>query len=337
MKATISLLLIFLLVTRVYAQIFEDDFEGDESEWSGTFERANTDNDILLDPNCSSPVFLNSESLNASLVNATSSGEYWYYYTVDNDELYMRTYVQLDDWNNPFNTEAFHFMEFQRDDYGGGYSMASVGFYYTSSGGTNYGFRLRYLHGSYGGYSVNNITGLTFDAWYYVELYMKVADGTSGEYRVWVNGTLTFNVTGKDTDNLGNITRAGVGVTDWTYGFGDDFNQWFLDAVVIDTSYIGPYTPPTKTWNQIALWNCTLNTMEWNSISLWNLTLNTKQWVSISLWNLTLIALGWHSIALWNVTLTPAVSNIGPLFIGLCVVVGAIICVFILDDWRKRR
>jgi len=72
--------------------------------------------------------------------------------------------------------------------------------------------------------------------WYCIELYFKV-HSTQGEGRVWINGVEQITVTGKDTDNYGNIKQIRYGLVSVNVQHPVDV---YCDSVVASTEYIGP-------------------------------------------------------------------------------------------------
>ena len=72
--------------------------------------------------------------------------------------------------------------------------------------------------------------------WYCFELYFKV-HSTEGEGRVWINGVEHITITGKDTDNYGNIKLVRYGLASVNVQHAVDL---YCDAVVVSTEYVGP-------------------------------------------------------------------------------------------------
>ena len=75
----------------------------------------------------------------------------------------------------------------------------------------------------------------TLDTWYMIEVYAKV-HATGGEYGLWIDGVQKVFVTGKDSDEYGNITdlRVGYTYTSWQGG-----RQEYIDCVIVSDSQIG--------------------------------------------------------------------------------------------------
>jgi hypothetical protein len=115
--------------------------------------------------------------------------------------------------------------------------------------GSGYRFRLRYFYPSttdlYYAYTIS------VDTWYCIEVKMRMGDASTGEYRMWLDGSNVITATGLDT--------SGQADTDWMkLGF-----VWcnytlvqHLDCVIVVDTYIGPETAEqtyTKTWATDAL------------------------------------------------------------------------------------
>ena len=72
--------------------------------------------------------------------------------------------------------------------------------------------------------------------WHSFEI-KAVIDQTTGEYRVYMDGTEIITVTGVDSDNFGNITRTYVGKY---YDYGSPIGTWKIDNIVVSDEHIGP-------------------------------------------------------------------------------------------------
>lgn len=73
------------------------------------------------------------------------------------------------------------------------------------------------------------------DTWYLVEIYAKV-DASAGEYGLWIDGVQKVLVTGKDSDEYGNLTEVRVG---YTYTSWQGSRQEYIDCVAVSDSLIG--------------------------------------------------------------------------------------------------
>lgn len=113
------------------------------------------------------------------------------------------------------------------------------------------GLYLRYRDGASLVYSSVYSVDIDDGEWHCLELKTVVA--ASGEYRLYLDDSEILAVTGKDTDNYGNVNRLTVGKA-WDYG--SPSAEWYIDCVVVADTYIGPETTEqtyTKTWTTDAL------------------------------------------------------------------------------------
>lgn len=86
---------------------------------------------------------------------------------------------------------------------------------------------------------------ITFDSamWYTVKMKALV-DNAVGEYRLYVDGTNILSLTGKDTNNYGNVTQIDTGMP-----FAESASADYVDCVVVDSADINlesSYSPSTR-------------------------------------------------------------------------------------------
>jgi hypothetical protein len=80
-------------------------------------------------------------------------------------------------------------------------------------------------------------TSIAINTWYCVELYCKIASGTSGEMKLYINGTQELAQTGINTANKGNVGRFDLQLSQVT---GTWAPSQYMDCAVYDSAYIGP-------------------------------------------------------------------------------------------------
>lgn len=100
--------------------------------------------------------------------------------------------------------------------------------------GKNYLY-LRHVHAG-GTDWIWGTTEILADTWYCMEVYAKVNDAVNGEAKVWLNGNLEIQNTGKNTTNQTTINQVFVG-----NGYQADAraNDVYVDCVKVADVYIG--------------------------------------------------------------------------------------------------
>ena len=101
----------------------------------------------------------------------------------------------------------------------------------------------------YTGYTLNSTY---LDTWIHFELYTKIANGTAGIHKAWINGNLVKEVTGIATDPRDDLSRWNSESCDWTYGYAGEpfwkiqiYNSqgqpecwYYWDDVVLSDTYV---------------------------------------------------------------------------------------------------
>lgn len=219
LKPTVLLLAAVLvsgLVTGVEAQyVFEDGFEGTDEAWT---EVSNPD------LNCAARVHHGSEASESQIVSAAGSNYSYAVLGSTYTELYARSYINIDELSGTGQCR-------------GTLTLAN------EQGGTICGLRIdgadrsviiEYMDGTLQTLD-NNSMILSLDTWYCIEVY-AYCDNSAGEARLWVDESLTHNVTGIDTVIANKILdRVTVGC-----GYAWPTTRVYCDCVVVDSSYIGP-------------------------------------------------------------------------------------------------
>jgi hypothetical protein len=199
---------------KYFTIIFQDGFEsGDFSAWTGT----NGSPSIVT-----SPVHHGTYA-----AQADAQYEYWYKTFSEQTVVYVRFYFRL---------SALIYFEMLNVITATGTigilsPLATGNIRYTYKNGTTD----EYLP-SWEGYAA----GLKPDTWYCIEIKHTIS-GTNGEIQMWLDGTSIGSVSGKDTDNYGNINQILMGRY---YGAGTCTVT--CDCVVVADTYIGPEVAAVK-------------------------------------------------------------------------------------------
>jgi len=205
--------------------IFSDDFEsGSFSEWSSTY--ASSGEFVYTS---TSAAYTGSTG---AVFQTNGGGGYEYAHAVKTisatPEIYMRGYIQVVNNGLGDSGDAVHFLRLRA----GSSDVLSAGWRRTSSGirwylwirdGTSY-------------YGATSSSAPSTSRWYGVEAYW-LKSGSSGKGVLYVDGSPVVTITGKDTDNYGDVTR-------FTFGVAEAINaastKVYGDTAKISTKYIGP-------------------------------------------------------------------------------------------------
>lgn len=212
-------------------QIFSDGFEsGNFNAWTGTYNSPTVEN--------TSP-----HHGTYNMQAAISSGTYPIAYQLFSGQAtaYARAYVKLSAL--PSNGNRVNFLTLINSD------QTSIGAAYAYNDGGTVKWEVSVKDNGVHTY-VQGSSGPVVDTYYCVELYVKV-HATAGEATLWINGVQVATVTGKKTDNQGNI--GGVAVGEWRNVTVDTITE-SIDCVVAADAYIGPESTVTLQTVTDSLW-----------------------------------------------------------------------------------
>lgn len=152
---------------------------------------------------------------------ADAAYDYWYETFAEQTVVYVRFYFRIS------ALISFELLDIRT-------SSSTIGYVNILSGGSiryvyKNGITNEFLPG-FSGYPA----GIQPDTWYCIEVKHTIS-GTDGEVEMWFNGTSVASVTGKDTDNYGNIVQMRMG----RY-YGPGTCAVTCDCVVVADTYIGP-------------------------------------------------------------------------------------------------
>lgn len=209
-------------------QIFSSGFEsGDFSEWTGTATSSGSAEII------STGAHHGTYRANFTITN-TGSGFYAYAYQTitSTSEIYLRAYIMYDTLPGSGNTGTFTYQ------IRGTAGISVIGIW-TNATGTYWHLNVLESGSDVDYYWAG--TPPVIDTWYSVELYTKV-HATVGAYTLWIDGVEAIAVTGKDTNDNGNIQTLRIGEIlssqFFTYSV-------FVDDVIFSSLPIGVETSPT--------------------------------------------------------------------------------------------
>jgi hypothetical protein len=216
-----------------FTELFTDGFEsGDFSAWTSTYQATGCTTEVIdTDPHC---------------------GTYHAHFETDADGNGARARVTYDGQSQANTRLYLKFLSFPSSTQSIGIShlgtSAVTSSRITTSGSDHYW----QLYGRNGSSFENDLgsTVLSLNTWYCLEVE-TVVDGSSGAHRLYLDGSLECSLTGKDTDDYGNITETRVGLVYCTEAV-----NIYVDCVVVADTYIGPETAEqtyTKTWATDAL------------------------------------------------------------------------------------
>jgi hypothetical protein len=143
-------------------------------------------------------------------------------------EVYMRSYVKVTINGVKDSGDKLYFLSLLA----GGNSVLSAGWLQTSSGlrwqlllrqGTSY-------------FSALSSWAPVPNRWYCVEAYW-LKSGSNGRAALWVDGASAISVTGRDTDNYGDVTQVRFGIAE---GYSLASTTIYGDNVIVSNKYIGP-------------------------------------------------------------------------------------------------
>jgi len=221
------------LLFQYFTEIFSDGFEsGDFSAWTGTYEATGCTTEVIsTDPHHGTyhAHFETDADGNGARANRTFTGQ---------TTVYSRAYFKFLAF--PSSTQSIGMTHRGTDTVTNLQLLVS---------GSDHYWRLRGRNGAT--YENNDgTTVLSLNIWYCIELE-TIIHASAGEHRLYLNGVEECALTGKDTDNYGNITSMRIGLTYCTVA-----TNIYVDCVVVADTYIGPETTEqtyTKTWTTDAL------------------------------------------------------------------------------------
>lgn len=159
-------------------------------------------------------------------------------------------------------------------------------------------------------YSDGYTCGLVINCWSCIELKFVKASGTSGEYRLFLNGTDVMDRTAVNTSGAPDIDTVKMGAID---EYHEESGYVYLDDCVIDSSYIGPIgaadtTKPTyssATANEtIAGRACNFSVTLADETALANFTFGCNNTASGAWSNATAVSISGTSYVASNASLT---------------------------------
>lgn len=102
-----------------------------------------------------------------------------------------------------------------------------------------------------------------------------------------------------------NSLQAGVYGRSGYQSRGFPFNDYVYYPIRVTQVYARvEYTPPSASWNDVAVWTFNLTARQWNNVNVWQLNLTTRQWNDVALWDLNLTARQWQNVANWMFNIT---------------------------------
>jgi hypothetical protein len=218
-------------LAKYFTIIFQDGFEsGDFSAWTGT-RKTSGDTITVVTSEPHHGTYHSQASMSA--VNATIKYAY-VYKTVDLAEFYVRFYFKLKD-NLPFTTSTDELILI--------YAAAGT----TAIFQAGFSAATKYLTGNYRSGTTwtdwsNTSIHAELDVWHFIEIYWK-KDASNGVFRAYYDGVVSYQATGKDTSQYGNVTEIRVGCTRYYFASAQALRV-FTDCVVVADTYIGPEVPP---------------------------------------------------------------------------------------------
>ena len=143
-------------------------------------------------------------------------------------EVYMRSHIMAASNGMKDSGDKLYFLSLLAD----GNNVLLAGWRQTSSG---LRWQLLFRQGtSY--YSAYSSWAPIPNTWYCVEAYW-LKSGSNGIATLWVDGVSTINVTGRDTDNYGDVTQVRFGIAE---GYNLASTTIYGDDVIVSNKYIGP-------------------------------------------------------------------------------------------------
>ncbi|MEM2995788.1 MAG: hypothetical protein QXI91_07265, partial [Candidatus Bathyarchaeia archaeon] len=255
-------------LAQFFTVLFADGFEsGDFSAWTGTV---------------GSPTIVSSPTHHGAYAARFGSTVMYCYKTfTETNPLHVRVYVYFTAL--PPSTYDYDYYFSLHNSQGN--IIAAVGIRQGAAG--QYQFVLRYEFPSTT-YLFWSSTPQV-NTWYCFEL--KFVKGTSGEYRLYIDGVERITASNVDTSGAGTVNTLRVGAVQTAIG-----EYMYADCCVIADTYIG--LEPAEQWHDTATWSCNLLTRAWHDTATWTLNLLTRAWHQIQ-WAFNLQILGWHNI-IWT-------------------------------------
>lgn len=248
--------------------VFEDGFEsGDTSEWTSTTTTGTTISVVDTDKHCGtySAKIINFDAVDDKGRFEKDLGNY--------AEIYMRMYFKFD--VAPDGDGRIHLIEAKDAD------NNTIHFFLNlHKDATNYRWQI-YLWegGTEGGFEIYYSSYFTFnaDTWYCIEGGYKI-HASDGFGKVWADGNLVIDQTGKDTTTEDQTHTNQLVLEIRRRDNAESSNRTIhLDCVVVDSSYIGPESANTAP--TIGEFACD-STVYANKYSLVNATVNDADGVA---------------------------------------------------------
>ncbi|MHA1829058.1 MAG: hypothetical protein ACTSX6_10485 [Candidatus Heimdallarchaeaceae archaeon] len=262
MKKTVTITILFFVfflsinINYIYCtELFSDGFEsGDFSAWSST-GGTDTRSVITTDPYDGSYHMDSDIDGSGTPDNAYAEKIFSQSYSIIYGQAYFKISALPDD-----SGETYQLIQFR----------SSIGYIVVGGiknvDGTNCKFRLYVNSG--GGTEVIGTSIVQTNVYYQVEMYIKI-DGTNGEAKLWVDGTLECSMSG-DTDDQGNVDRIRVGQIRSTASVA---HHIYTDKVTVSDTYVGGGQSYSRTANLSFSWSGNLDRI-WTLERIKNLSLN---------------------------------------------------------------
>lgn len=213
-------------LARFFTVIFSDGFEAADWMWTGTTVSSGDAINIII-----GAAHHGIRYGQADLGGDGSEAAYCYETITGQTTLYVRAYFRLQT-ALPVDGQYVYVITAR-----GSGNHASI--YFSNIGG-DYRFTLRSMNGATTEYTPYSYA-YALNTWYCLELYVYV-HATDGAYTVWLNGNQVIALSGKDSDDYGNIVTVQVGCrsSNFTVAHEVDF-----DCAVIADAYIGTEAKPS--------------------------------------------------------------------------------------------